>query len=59
MTPALNADQQQQILHMAKNMIRERERIRTMAKSGFVSEKRRAVILKEQEARFCDFLKEL
>ena len=55
----LNADQQREILRWTKNMSRERERIRTMSKSGFVSNQKRAVILKEQEARFCEFLKEL
>lgn len=55
----LNTDQQKQILRWAKNMSREHERIRTMAKSGFVSNQKRAIILKEQEMRFCEFLKEL
>ena len=59
MTPALTAEQQSQILIMAKQFSKQKERIRTMAKSGYVSEGRRAVLLKEQEARFCDFLKEL
>lgn len=59
MTPALTADQQKQILLMAKQFSRQKERIRTMAKSGYVSDAHRTALLKEQEARFCDFLKEL
>ena len=59
MKPALNTDQQRQILQAAKNLTKQSICVNTKAKCGYVSLKSRDASLKEQEARFCDFLKEL
>ena len=59
MTPALTADQQSQILRWTKKLVQQNQRIRTMARSGYVSEGHRAKLIKEQQLKFCDFLKEL
>ena len=59
MTPTLTADQQSQILRWTKKLVQQNQRIRTMARSGYVSEGQRAKLIKEQQLKFCDFLKEL
>ena len=59
MTPALNTEQQDKILAMVKNHHQAREKLRTMARSGFVSETRYRATLKEEKERLRYFLKEL
>ena len=59
MTPALNAKQQEEIIGMVQSHFQARERLKTLAKSGGVSEKRYRANLQEQTDRLRDFLKEL
>lgn len=59
MPPALTAEQQIQILRWTKKLVQQNQRIRSMARSGYVSDGQRAKLIKEQQLKFCDFLKEL
>jgi len=58
-SPALTTKQQDKILAMVKNHIKQRERLKKNAKTYPVSEQRFRATVHEQEERFRDFLKEL
>jgi hypothetical protein len=55
----LTPTQQEEIVQMAKNLSRQKEKARTMARSGYVSPKQRAELLKRAEDRLREYLKEL
>jgi hypothetical protein len=55
----LTATQQNEIVQMAKNFSRQKEKARTLARGGQMTPKMRAELLKRAEDKLREYLKEL
>jgi hypothetical protein len=55
----LTSPQQEEIVRMARNLSRQKEKARTMARSGYVSQKQLAELYKRAEDKLRSYLKEL
>lgn len=55
----LSPSQQEQIVQLAKNLSRQKQKAKTMTRSGFMSPKQKAETLQRAEDRLREYLKEL
>lgn len=56
--PMLTPSQQDQIVQLAKNLSRQKQKAKTMTRSGFMSSKQKSDTLQRAEAKLRDYLKE-